>query len=184
MGRVNLGRGPVVVVLLAVGALLGAVFGSLDRAVPIARPTTPETLPESPTLEVHVAGWVLNPGVVTVPEGSIIADAVAAAGGLKAGATTDQINLAAALRVGDQVFVPGPHSDEESNGFGGDGTIALNRAGSSELEGLPGVGPVLAERIVAFREEHGPFGTVEDLLQVPGIGEAKLASIRDLVRVP
>ena len=135
-------------------------------------------------LDVHVAGWVLHPGVVTVTEGSIVADAVAGAGGLKPGAAVDQINLAAPVRAGDQVFVPGPDSPDPAGGQAGDGTVALNRADSSVLQSLPGVGPVLAERIVAYREEHGPFGTVEDLLQVPGIGESKLASIRDLVRVP
>lgn len=62
--------------------------------------------------------------------------------------------------------------------------VAVNRAAAAELETLPGVGPVLASRIVAFREENGPFSTVEDLLSVPGIGEAKLAALRDLITVP
>jgi competence protein ComEA len=65
-----------------------------------------------------------------------------------------------------------------------DGLITINSATASDLEGLPGVGPVLAERIEAFRATNGPFSEVEDLLQVPGIGEAKLASMRDLIRVP
>jgi competence protein ComEA len=66
----------------------------------------------------------------------------------------------------------------------GNGLISLNQADAAALEALPGVGPVLAERIIAHREERGPFQSVEDLLEVPGIGEAKLASIRDLVAVP
>jgi competence protein ComEA len=65
-----------------------------------------------------------------------------------------------------------------------DGRVRLNLAGIEELETLPGVGPVLAERIIAYREQHGPFAVVEDLLDVPGIGEGKLAALRDAVLVP
>ena len=131
--------------------------------------------------EVHVAGWVVSPGVVEVVEGSIVADAVAAAGGFRTGALVDQINLASPVNTGDQIIVPGPDdvaSDRQ------DGLIHLNRATSSDLQALPGVGPVLAERIVSYRRTNGPFQQVEDLLRVPGIGEAKLSSIRELVRVP
>ncbi len=112
----------------------------------------------------------------------LVADAVAAAGGFRSGGRTDLINLAAPVQEGEQILVPGP--DVASDGLETDGLIPLNRATVADLEALPGVGPVLAERIESFREANGPFGQVEDLLQVPGIGEAKLASIRDLVRVP
>lgn len=137
-------------------------------------------------LEVHVAGWVVSPGVVTVAEGSIVADAIDAAGGMRVGARADLINLAAPVTAGEQIVVPGPGEGSEPGTDGangpGDGLISLNRATAAELEELPGVGPVLAERIVAHRDARGGFERVEDLLEVPGIGEAKLASIRDLVR--
>lgn len=133
-------------------------------------------------MDVHVAGWVRSPGVVQLPEGSIVADAVEAAGGFRPGASTNTLNLAAPVSGGDQVYVSGP--DEETQRPVDDGIVAVNRATASDLEELPGVGPVLAERIVAYREANGPFQQVEDLLDIPGIGESKLASMRDMVRIP
>ena len=88
---------------------------------------------------------------------------------------------------GDQVQVPGPGTEAPPSGSGvagSSGLISLNRADATALQDLPGVGPVLAERIVAHRDANGPFEAVEDLLDVPGIGETKLAAIRDLVSVP
>ena len=86
---------------------------------------------------------------------------------------------------GSQVIVPGPATAPDGTASesvpSGDGRIHLNRATAAELDDLPGIGPVIAERIVAHRSEHGPFRAVEDLLDVPGIGEAKLATLRDLV---
>jgi competence protein ComEA len=128
-----------------------------------------------------------------------VADAVAAAGGVDRSADVTAINLAAPLADGDQVVVPeavgsgagGPAvGGTPSVGVGGSSAegsgdeVALNRAGPAELETLPGVGPVLAQRIIAHRQVNGPFQAVEDLLDVPGIGEATLAGFRDLVVVP
>ena len=169
-------------VILFAGAA-GAGLGLMRRTPPVASPPPASVAPERATdIDVHVAGWVSNPGVVTVAEGSIVADAVAAAGGMRPGAAADAVNLAAALVSGQQVVVPGPDSGERpSSAAGPEGLISLNQATEAELESLPGVGPVLAGRIVAHRESQGPFQEVEDLLRVPGIGEAKLASLRDLV---
>jgi competence protein ComEA len=140
----------------------------------------------SQSMSVHVSGWVVSPGVVEVPEGSIVADAIAAAGGARSGAGLDSINLAGPVLSGDQVVVPGPGASIPAGSAvaPGDGLISLNRADATQFQDLPGVGPVLAERIVAYRQANGPFQAVEDLLDVPGIGEAKLAAIRDLVTVP
>ena len=138
-------------------------------------------------ISVHVSGWVVSPGVVVVREGAIVADAIAAAGGARPGAALDAINLAGPVAGGDQVQVPGPGSEAPPPGSGvaaSSGPISLNRADATALQELPGVGPVLAERIVAHRDANGPFEAVEDLLDVPGIGETKLAAIRDLVSVP
>ena len=101
------------------------------------------------------------------------------------GAGLDVINLAAPVLAGEQVVVPGP-SDEAAVGAqlrAADGHISLNGADATQLQDLPGVGPVLAVRIIAYREANGPFQTVEGLLDVPGIGEAKLAAMRDLISV-
>ncbi|GIU92288.1 MAG: competence protein ComEA [Acidimicrobiia bacterium] len=136
-------------------------------------------------LVVHVAGWVANPGVVTLEPGSRVAEAVAAAGGALPGARLDDLNLAEPVVDGVRVYVPGP--DDEGAGGGGetsDGRIAVNRATAEELERLPGVGPVLASRIVSHREENGPFRTPEDLLAVPGIGERTLENLRSHIVVP
>jgi competence protein ComEA len=175
-------------ILAAAAALAGASLGISQRPSPVAPVDGPgPPLETVATIEVHVAGWVGAPGVVELPEGAIVADAVAAAGGMRLGARADLVNLAAPLRSGDQVVIPGPDGADTGSGSAsgpGNGLISVNQATASELEALPGVGPVLAERIVAHREQVGGFDRVEDLLQVPGIGESKLAAIRDLVRVP
>ncbi|MGH8958686.1 MAG: helix-hairpin-helix domain-containing protein [Acidimicrobiia bacterium] len=136
-------------------------------------------------MTVHVGGWVARPGLIDLPANARVADAISAAGGALPGALTEAINLAEPLIDGTQIIVPGP----ESAGGGADsvgsppddGRIHLNRATAEELDALPGIGPVIAERIIAHRTEQGPFTAVEDLLDVPGIGEAKLATLRDLV---
>ena len=136
-------------------------------------------------ITVHVAGLVSHPGLVDLPEGSRVGDAVAAAGGLLPGARADLINLAAAIADGQQIVVPGAGGELPATGATvADGKIHLNQATAAELDALPGVGPVIAERIVSYRDANGPFQAVEDLLDVPGIGEAKLADIRDHVQVP
>lgn len=174
------------VLLAVVAVVLGGTVGWARRP-PAPQlegsATTGTSILETETIEVHVAGWVLSPGVVTLPAEAMVADAVAAAGGLLPGASTGAVNLAAPVGDGDQIVVPGPGGAADSSSAVGDtGLLSLNQATVSDLETLPGVGPVLAERIVAYREDHGRFETVEDLLEVPGIGEAKLASIRDLVQ--
>lgn len=169
---------------LAVAALLaGAGLGAFNRVPERVEPdqSTVTTVTGS-LIDVHVAGWVRSPGVVRLPEDSIVADAVEAAGGLRPGAASHSLNLAAPLSGGDQVYVGGP--DEVGERPADSGIVSVNRATASDLETLPGVGPVLAERIVAYREANGPFEEVEDLLDVPGIGESKLASMRDAIRIP
>ena len=180
MGR----KSAFVVGVLVLGALLGGLVGVRRPLAPSVGESVATTPPKAATVEVHVAGWVVRPGVVTVDEDAIVADAIEAAGGMKAGARGDLINLAAPIVAGEQVLVPGPDEDTDGGSAGGGGLVSLNRADASALQNLPGVGPVLAGRIVAFRAENGPFDQVEDLLQVPGIGEAKLSSLRDLVQVP
>lgn len=170
--------------LLCCGALVvGGFFGWSDRPQGGVTDSTAASVASASMIDVHVAGLVANPGVVSVPEGAIVADAVAAAGGLLVSSDPDGLNLAAPLSAGQQIVVPGRGAAGVSSGTGAvDRLISLNQATEAELEELPGVGPVLAERIVSHRDIHGPFQAVEDLLQVPGIGEAKFASIRDLVR--
>ena len=138
---------------------------------------------EPPIVVVHVAGSVLRPGLVSLPEGSRVADAVAAAGGFTDEAVEMAVNLAAPVSDGMQVVIPSTAAPMPA-GASGDGLVHVNRAEVGELETLPGVGPVLADRIASYRDEHGPFETIEDLLDVPGIGESKLESLRDSVAIP
>jgi competence protein ComEA len=180
--------------VMAVLALLAVSVGGLYGAMTVTPPPTPPTAvggTASPTTHhtletyaVHVSGMVVSPGVVHVFAGAIVADAVEAAGGLRPAAQADRINLAAPVGPGDQIVVPGPDSPAGAGSVGDSrgGSISLNTSTAKELEALPGVGAVLADRIVAHRTANGRFNTVEDLLDVPGIGEAKLAAIRDLVR--
>lgn len=145
---------------------------------------------------VHAAGAVARPGLYRLPAGSRVADLVDAAGGLAPGADADRINLAAPLEDGQRVYIPRageaiPPENPVAGGPGPDGggtpsalePLDLNQATVDELDTLPGIGPTIAGAIVRYRDEHGPFRSVEQLLDVPGIGEAKLAQLRDLVRV-
>jgi len=180
-------RSAVVAVVLAAAAGVGVLLAPKTSMEPLMAPTTATSLTDvtdPEIISIHVAGWVLHPGVVQVPSGSLVADVVAAAGGAIAGARLDLVNLAAPASDGGQIEVPGPGDAASDSGATGTGLVSLNTADVVGLQSLPGVGPVLAERIVAFREANGPFSVLEDLLEVSGIGEAKLAALRDLVSVP
>ncbi len=131
-------------------------------------------------MTVHVSGSVLRPGVVLVPSESRVADVILAAGGGSSDADLASLNLAATVRDGAHVVVPSVTSDN-SGTASSDRSFDINTASASDLEQLPGVGPVLASRIADYRDAHGPFGAIEDLLDVPGIGESKLAAIRDAI---
>lgn len=177
----------VVVAALGAGVFFGRGVAPIEPASDTAGRASPTVAVTPPArIAVHVAGWVEAPGVVEVAEGSRVADAVALAGGARPGAALDSVNLAAPVVDGQHVMVPGPgDGGAGSVGPGGDNpAIRVNAASVSELEELPGVGPVLAARIVAHRDSTGPFETVEDLLDVPGIGESTLADLRDRVVVP
>jgi competence protein ComEA len=155
---------------------------------------------------VHVVGQVTHPGVVRLPAGSRVADAVARAGGALKGADLGAINLARVLTDGEQVRVPKPGEavpvpggsaaggSVGGSGAGGavtglgaggpaGGLVDLNSATSAQLEDLPGVGPVLAQRIVDWRTEHGRFTTVDELNEVSGIGEKIFAQLKPKVTV-
>lgn len=176
------GRLAVVAVLAVTAVAAGALLARISTG-PSTTTSHPVGTIESTreTMAVHVSGMVVSPGVVDVAADAIVADAIEAAGGLLSGALIGHLNLAAPISAGEQIVVPGPNDAGPAEG-GDDGVLSVNQASATELESLPGVGPVLAERIVSYREANGRFDAVEDLLEVPGIGEAKLEGIRDLVR--
>jgi competence protein ComEA len=139
-----------------------------------------------PSIIIHIAGAVNNPGVFELPEGARVNDALIIAGGENDFADLERINLAAPLQDGMKIVVPkiGDESDififaEEKN----DGLININTASSEELQKLSGVGPVLAQNIIDFREANGNFSSVDELIHVSRIGEATLNRLRDKITV-
>lgn len=187
------------------GALAAVVIGGM--AVLLVRPSVgppPEVrLPEASApsdapagrepLHVHGAGALLRPGLYRLPAGSRVADLIEAAGGPTADADVHQLNLAARVSDGDRVYVPrtgeAGEPAAEAAGPGGaagaerGGKLDLNSATQGQLEELPGVGPATATAILDERKRRGRFKSIEELLEVRGIGPAKLEQIRGLVRV-
>jgi competence protein ComEA len=153
-------------------------------------------------LNVFVSGAVTVPDVYELPPGSLVKDAIVAAGGFTAEANRDILNQALPVQDGDHIHVPtlmetaetpppisneAPASgdatnEEQSGGTGGD-LININTATLAELETLPGIGPSLGQNIIDYREANGPFETIEDIMKVSGIGTAKFEAIRDLITV-
>ena len=173
--------------LLLIAIAAGVWWGGGRSEAPPTSPDTYSTVTSATppaTITVHVAGLVSRPGLVELTEGSRVADAIAAAGGMLPAANAASINLAALVADGDQIVILGPGGVAGPSGAKSpSGRLDLNRATAAELDALPGVGPVIAERIISFREEFGPFQSVDDLLDVPGIGEARLADLRERLQV-
>ena len=139
-----------------------------------------------PRLVVHVVGAVRRPGLYRLRDGSRISDAVGRAGGPTARADLTLVNLAAPLADGTQVVVPARLPAAAAPAAGGAaaapaGPLHLNTATAEQLDELPGVGPVTAEKIVAYRQKHGAFSSVDELDAIPGIGPARLEQLRELV---
>ena len=185
---------------LALGGALVVVIGFALWNRPTAPPPESRPSPEvlvvpvssvgaaPPVATVYVSGAVAAPGLVVLPEGSRVADAIAGVGGALPGSELRLVNLAAPVTDGMHLDIPWAGDDpgavlSDGSGAGSGYPVDLNRADHEALTGIPGVGEVLALRIVAHRESHGPFMTLEDLLDVPGIGEGRLAGMRDYVEV-
>jgi competence protein ComEA len=204
------GRQRVAVALLALAALVGGGLvwaraaprlagptagresvAPADQTLPRAAPDTSATAASSGQLAVHVAGRVRRPGLVRLPAGSRVHDAIRAAGGVTAGADLNAVNLARKLTDGEQIRVPAPgdpapppDAATTPGSLGGtpSAPLDLNTATPEQLDTLPGVGEVTAKRIVAYRSAH-PFTTVDELLEVPGIGQRRFEQLKDLVTV-
>jgi competence protein ComEA len=186
-----------VALLGVVAAVLTTVFlvgGNPGREIPpplppagrVAAAPAPAPPPPAAKLVISVVGKVVSPGLVTVPEGSRVADALTAAGGAVAGTDLLGLNLARRLADGEQVAVgvPVPAADPARSESGAPlGKVDLNTASPDQLDTLPGVGEVTAKRIVDWRTRHGRFSTVEQLRDVDGIGESKFGKLREQVTV-
>jgi competence protein ComEA len=173
-------------ILFVLILLVSAAVVSRGKSTPIIAP--PPLVITPMNITVDVAGGVMKPGVYSLSADSRVVDAIAAAGGAKLGTDLSDINLARIVKDGEQIFVEpvvaqskiqisAPRPKVNS------GPININRATEKEFDSLPGVGPVIAARIVAYRKTNGPFSAVEDLQNVSGIGSAKFAQFKNKIRV-
>ena len=160
---------------------------SEPEAVQVSATANPENADAERMLIIDVEGKVKRPGIITLPRGSRVHEAIAKAGGLVDGADTSTTNLARVLVDGEQIIVGTPAADPAIAGGGAvsatvtGGRVSLSSATAEQLDELPGIGPVTAEAIIAYRTARGGFQRVEDLLDVQGIGEKTLADLKDLV---
>jgi competence protein ComEA len=181
------------VALLVTAVVLAGLFAWRGRARDVGGELAPPQAPQSVAtsaavggqLVVDVAGRVRRPGLVTLPPGSRVADAIRAAGGVRPGTDLTSLNLARKLVDGEQILVgvAGAAAPTSGGSPGPTNPINLNTATAAELDQLPGVGPVLAQRIIDWRTAHGSFTSVSQLRQVTGIGDSKYADLQSLVRV-
>jgi competence protein ComEA len=171
----------IVVVLLALAGRL--LLRSREASVPPpVRLAAPATTARAAALVVHVAGAVRRPGLYRLRQGSRVADAVARAGGPARMAQLELVNLAARIADGEQIVVPRRGAAvAAAAGGSAAGPVHLNTATLEQLDALPGVGPVTAQKILDYRQAHGAFSSVDELDAVPGIGPARLADLRSLV---
>ncbi|MFG2040735.1 helix-hairpin-helix domain-containing protein [Dactylosporangium sp. NPDC048998] len=190
------GRRGVRVLLVVAGLVVcisaGVVWWSRPRVTP-----APQVSSGSPAaaassapamLVVSVTGRVNRPGLVRLPAGSRVADAIEAAGGVVPGVDLTGVNLARKVVDGEMIAIgvtppPAAAGGGSAGGAGGAGLVNVNTATVTELQTLPGIGEVLAQRIVEFRDRHGGFRAVTDLRQVEGIGDAKFRQLKDRVTV-
>jgi competence protein ComEA len=156
--------------------------GATHVAIPRLRTATHARAPAVAQLVIDVAGAVRRPGIYHLAAGTRIADAVAAAGGATVKADVTLVNLAAPLADGEQVLVPA-RGAAASTGATPSPTapVDLNTATAEQLDTLPGVGPATAQKIIDYRQAHGPFRSLDELEAVPGIGPAKLEQMKGLV---
>nr|NLI50109.1 ComEA family DNA-binding protein [Propionibacterium sp.] len=191
----------VVAIIALAGCLWAGVSLTQARTVPVtvasaapSGPAAPASTPP-PQVQVHVLGAVRSPGVVRLPQGSRVNDALAAAGGLTAQARPGDLNLAAVVADGSQLIVGTPDDPGgrvrsagggATGGAGGaeaSGLVNLNTATAEQLDTLPGVGPVTAQAIIAWRTQHGRFTRVAELQEVDGIGAKTYGALADKVTV-
>ncbi len=183
-----------------VGLLVGFILAGtllLVTRLPAGRPVTLLPPPTEAPIEVHVIGAVLRPGVYLFADGSRVQDAITAAGGLTADANVEGINLAAKIQDGQQLEIPGGGQPSTASRatpafrvLTGAATptastelININTASIDELDTLPGIGPTLAQRIVDYRNQHGPFPNIQAIMDVPGIGASTFDEIQSLITV-
>lgn len=178
-----------VLVALAIGTVVSFVSGSPQGQVAEPLPSQSTVVTSAGEIFVHVTGAVIAPGVVSIDIGSRVVDALAASGGLAPDADSAAINLAREVGDGEAIYVPrigenvAPGASGPRGAASSTGLINLNVADATALESLPHIGPALAARIVEWRQANGSFRSVDELTEVPGIGEKTFEDIKPLVTV-
>lgn len=182
-------RALIVLVAIVCAVSVGVVFRGSSEPIPVLEPI----IVAPPKVTVDIAGGVNSPGVYSLPANSRVIDAITAAGSAKVGTDLSDINLARIVKDGEQIYVdPAIASSNTSSKSQSvvaspikkkTGPININRATAAEFDSLPGIGPVLAQRIMTYRKTNGPFTAIEDLQKVSGIGISKFADLKSKVRV-
>jgi competence protein ComEA len=178
-----------VIVLAVSGVILLQVRRPKPQPIELSTATplpSPEATPTVCPLRVYVSGAVHQPDVYTLPPDSIVKDAILAAGGATDDADLDRINLALAIADGQHVYVPhlgeeSPPVEPPSAQTAPGGKVNINTADLKTLESLPGIGPVMAQRILDYRQAHGLFAKIEDVMEVSGIGPSTFENMRELI---
>jgi len=178
---------------MASGILFGLFVAALVWVVarnPSGEAVTLRPVPTDKPIIVHITGAVPRPGVYALPQGSRVQDAISAAGGFLAEAVKEDINLARVLEDGEKLeilyvegFSPVIPTPEENIFIPSTDLININTAAQFELETLPGIGPTTAQKIIEYRDTNGPFLSIEDIINVPGIGTVTYDRIKDLITV-
>ncbi len=187
--------------LLVVSGMLAAALIWLTASPPRGEPVLLHPPPTPPPLQVHVTGAVSKPGVYPLAPGARLQEAIEAAGGIVEVGDLAGLNLAMKLSDGDRVEVPflpptrtptaspgstaveAPQTQPSGAQAERNGLININLATQSQLETLPGIGPATAQKIIAYREDHGPFEIISDIVNVSGIGPATYDKIKDSITV-
>ena len=191
----------IVYILIGIVVVIGAIklidiyYQNNNEKITIQNVLTTEDEPEkieNETIKVYVTGEVKNQGVIELEQGSRIVDAIEKAGGQTEEANLKNVNLAYELEDGQKIYIPNK-SEENTNEITDDGitgidskendTIDINKADEKELQELNGIGESLASSIIKYREENGKFKNIEDLKNVPGIGESKFSNIKEKIKV-
>ena len=184
-----------IVVVIASIKLIDIYYQNNNEKITIQNVLTTEDEPEkieNETIKVYVTGEVKNQGVIELEQGSRIVDAIEKAGGQTEEANLKNVNLAYELEDGQKIYIPNK-SEENTNEITDDGitgidskendTIDINKADEKELQELNGIGESLASSIIKYREDNGKFKNIEDLKNVPGIGESKFSNIKEKIKV-
>jgi len=183
---------------ILLGILLGLLFAGIillfilpQRGTPIplvtvtANPSANTTL-ETETIKVELAGAVKQPGVYDLPEGIHLVDAIELSGGTAVDADLSKLNLALVLKDGQKISIPtsnAQNSATNNGNLGLSGLLDINTATAEQLMALPQIGELKAQAILTYRNDHGPFQTLDDLMEVPGIGESIFEALKNLITI-